>query len=296
MFKSIFADHADNESEPQAPLAHLQYNIQSRGKVLENIQNKVYYEQNFLQDKNGTYLSMLMNEYKSKVKKMRLEQMQDEIKGKSTHFESIFANDPFREELKENKVQEVQREEYFKKYVMKPKQQEDLRKMLQTYTNTVPKEEGKGSVVFISNPRISKPQMEEDKLKEYELLRMNQLKKQYNMYQTMLSDLFQENEELIEKTQDKFVCKNKKILNALEPVVLGSIKCFADDIAELFLDDLLEEAVMYMNRIEEYQLASQDIMTIREENNQEFVIENRKRPLPYNLIQALKVLDEYADD
>ncbi len=126
---------------------------------------------------------------------------------------------------------------------MKPKQQEDLRKMLQTYTNTVPKEEGKGSVVFISNPKISKPQMEEDKLKEYELLRMNQLKKQYNMYQTMLSDLFQENEELIEKTQDKFVCKNKKILNALEPVVLGSIKCFADDIAESFLDDLLEEAV-----------------------------------------------------
>jgi len=128
---------------------------------------------------------------------------------------------------------------------MKPKQQEDLRKMLQRYTNTVPKEEGKGSVVFISNPRISKPQMEEDKLKEYELLRMNQLKKQYNMYQTMLSDLFQENEELIEKTQDKFICKNKKILNALEPVVLGSIKCFADDIAESFLDDLLEEAVIF---------------------------------------------------
>jgi len=45
-----------------------------------------------------------MNEYKSKVHKMRIEQMQEEIKGKSTHFESIFANDPFREELKENKV------------------------------------------------------------------------------------------------------------------------------------------------------------------------------------------------
>jgi len=57
-----------------------------------------------VEDKNGTYLSMLMNEYKSKVQKMRLEQMQEELKGKSTNFESIFANDPFREELKENKV------------------------------------------------------------------------------------------------------------------------------------------------------------------------------------------------
>ena len=51
-----------------------------------------------------------------------------------------------------------------------------------------------------------------------------------------------------------------------------------------------------MNRVEEYQMASQEIMQIREENNQEIVQENRKRPLPYNLIQALKVLDDYADD
>jgi len=295
MFKSIFADHAA-DSEPQPQLPHLQYNIQSRENVLQNIQNKVFYEQNFLQDKNGTYLSMLMGEYKTKVNKLRLEQMQEDIKGKSAHFQSIFANDPFREEIKENKAQEVQREEYFKKYVMKPKEQEDLRKMLQRCTNTVPKEEGKGSTVFISNPKMSKPQMEEDKLKEYEKLRVNQLKKQYDMYHLMLSDMFQENEELIEKAQDKYVCKNQKILNALEPVVFGSMKCFADDIAELFLDDLLEEAVIYMNRVEEYHLASEGAMTIQEEHHEESVQENRKRPLPYNLIQALKVLDDYADD
>jgi len=50
MFKSIFADHDDNQSQPQAPLPHLQYNIQNRERVLENIQNKVFYEQNFLRN------------------------------------------------------------------------------------------------------------------------------------------------------------------------------------------------------------------------------------------------------
>lgn len=114
--------------------------------------------------------------------------------------------------------------------------------MLQTHAQTVPRQYGDQFKVRISGPQL--PPTEEDvRLQEEEVLRLNQLHKQYDMYHAMLGDLFAKNEELIEKNSNNFVCKNPKILKALEPMVLGSMSVFADDICELFLDDLLEESV-----------------------------------------------------
>ena len=118
--------------------------------------------------------------------------------------------------------------------------------MLRNYTRTAPepKEIKEGFTVRISNPQITQQTEAEDKLKEYELLRMNQLEKQYNMFSNMLSDLFQENEKLIEKTSDKLMCKNPRILEVLEPVVIGSIDLCAEDIAEILIEEMLEEEVI----------------------------------------------------
>jgi len=51
-----------------------------------------------------------------------------------------------------------------------------------------------------------------------------------------------------------------------------------------------------MNRLEEYQEAARDLMTRTEMNHEDLIPEAKKRPLPYNLMKALKVLDDLADD
>jgi len=241
-----------------------------------------------------------MNEYKTKLRDMRLKQMQEELKTKSSNFKSIFAYEPNKENesSKENRLNEKLKEEYYKSYILKPKEQENVKTMLRNYTKTAsaPSDARDGWTIRISNPQISRPTEDEDKLREYELLRMNQLQKQYNMYSDMLNDVFQENEKLIEKTSDKFMCKNEKILEVLQPVVIGSIELCAEDIAESIIDEMLEEGVHFMNRLEEYQQATNELMTRTEMNHEELVPEAKKRPLPLNLMKALKALDEYADD
>jgi len=122
MFKSIFSDLDENQPQ-HLPLPHLQLNVKTREQTLKNLQDKIHYEQNllsnitynigwcltfvFIEDKNASYVSILTKEYKSKLTAMRLKQMQEELKVKSSNFKSIFDDLPNenKENVRENKVE-----------------------------------------------------------------------------------------------------------------------------------------------------------------------------------------------
>ena len=130
--------------------------------------------------------------------------------------------------------------------MQKRQEQENLMHMLRQYGKSkTERPKNMNFNVMISGPKLaaSVQEREENILQEYEVLRLNQLQKQYDMYKDMIEGLFEENDQLIEKASNNFLCKNQKLLDALEPVVMGSISEFADDICESFIDDLLEESV-----------------------------------------------------
>ena len=57
-----------------------------------------------LENKKESYVSLLLKEYRTRLTSFRLDKMQEELKGKSSKFESIFNNDQAGQETHELKV------------------------------------------------------------------------------------------------------------------------------------------------------------------------------------------------
>ena len=140
----------------------------------------------------------------------------------------------------------AKKNEYFEKFILTPQKSLDEKPVRGQFYGEQPDKTYKERemMVSISNPRISNKEEGEKRLEQLEVMKMNQLRKQYELYQTLLQDVLSTNEKYLDIVSNKYICRNEKILDALEPIIVNTIAAYSEEICEALIDELITENVI----------------------------------------------------